>query len=517
MQNPDKKELKEKRIRRIALSYYSRKDILDAMYNFSKNREVSPRYFEGFGKRPDSLQYPSDILSFVKKGATSFHCSEELWEDPLEISTDLNELQLKELRTGWDLLIDIDCPWMDYSKKAAQAIVLALESQGVKNIGVKFSGNKGFHIIVPWKAFPKQIGEIKVSDMFPEYPRAIVGFLKERSRYVLLDLIKDMGDDFVKVEGFMGIECKECHNLANENYQITFRCDNHSPPYIETSKLTNEDKIIKECPLCKKELKQKEKIKFHVCNHCNTNSLESPDSFNQAPTKDIFKILGLDIQLVSSRHLFRMPYSLHEKTSLTSIVIPKDKIEQFNIKDADPLIAKAIEFTPDAEQNEAHQLLVQSIDWQSIQELKKEQNKATYHEVSQHLKKQDFKPVKIANLDEKDFPPTINKILKGMNDGRKRALFILINFFRSLGQPLEETEKKINEWNKKNNPQLKQGYINAQISWHSKNKVVMPPNFDNEIYKAIGVLELDAISKKVKNPMTYVVRKSGAWKKQEKK
>lgn len=58
--------------------YYARKDVQDAIYNFCRNREVVPRYGEGFGKRPDTLEYPSDIMQQAKKGATSFHCSEEL-------------------------------------------------------------------------------------------------------------------------------------------------------------------------------------------------------------------------------------------------------------------------------------------------------------------------------------------------------------------------------------------------------------------------------------------------------
>jgi DNA primase catalytic subunit len=27
----------------------------------------------------------------------------------------------------------------------------------MKNIGIKFSGSKGFHILIPWKAFPEEI------------------------------------------------------------------------------------------------------------------------------------------------------------------------------------------------------------------------------------------------------------------------------------------------------------------------------------------------------------------------
>src|SRR3989338_2213852 len=159
---------KEKRIRNLTSLYYSRPEIQKAMYEFSKTREIAPRFFEGFGKRPDVLQYYSDIFSLSQKGATSFHCSEELWSDPLHIVTGMNEKQYNELRIGWDLLIDIDSKYIDYSKVCAKIIIKFLEFQGIKNIGIKFSGSKGFHIIVPWKAFPKIVFGQKTSEMFPE-------------------------------------------------------------------------------------------------------------------------------------------------------------------------------------------------------------------------------------------------------------------------------------------------------------------------------------------------------------
>ena len=198
MEEAEKKqepEIKEKRIRKIALSYYSRKDILDAIFRFSQNREISPRYFEGFGKRPDSFQYPSDILALVKRGATSFHCSEEIWQDPLQLSTELNEAQLNELRTGWDLIFDIDCEWIDYSKKAAQSIIDVLKFHRIENIGVKFSGNKGFHIIIPWQAFPKEFSDIETKQMFPLWTRAIVSYVTEKARPILEKRIKETADD----------------------------------------------------------------------------------------------------------------------------------------------------------------------------------------------------------------------------------------------------------------------------------------------------------------------------------
>ena len=510
---------KEARIRAIALTYYSRKDILDAIYKFSENREVSPRYYDGFGKRPDTFQYPSDILSLVKRGATSFHCSEEIWDDPLNISTDFGEEEYNEIREGWDLVIDIDCNWIDYSKKAALAIIQALEYRGVKNYGIKFSGSKGFHILVPWEAFPKFFGDKKTSNMFPEFPRAIVNYLKELSRPALEELIKDMPSDFSKVDGYTGIKCKDCNNLANENFEITTRCPNCDPPHIEIFKTSIQDYKKRKCPICSSELEEKNKDPYYFCSHCDHDSIKNPDKFDEKIiATDIFKILGLDVLLVSPRHLFRMPYSLHEKTALASTVITKDQLETFSFADADPLNIKIRDFYPEATEGEATSLLTEAIDFQKTLDRKKEEKKVVYGSIesSGPQNKKEFKPIKLTEFKEEWYPPEIQKILKGMADGKKRSLFILINFFRSLGMEIEPLEEKLTAWNKLNKPALKKGYIDAQLIWHSKHKPVLPPNFNNDIYKELGVFQPDIISRKVKNPVSYTIRKSGAWKNDEK-
>jgi DNA primase catalytic subunit len=512
-------EQKEERIRKVAPSYYSRKDVLNVIFEFSKNREISPRYFEGFGKRPDSFQYPSDISAFVKRGATSFHCSEEHWQDPFQISTDLNQEQMNSLRIGWDLVIDIDCKWIEYSKKAAIAIIKALEFRGVKNILVKFSGSKGFHIIIPKDAFPEEINGVKVSNMFPDYPKAIVLYLKELSRPILEDLIKD-SNDFAKVAGFTGVKCERCSNIASENFQITLKCSTCYPPHTEIFSSLKEAYKEKKCPNCGKPLKEIKSEKFFVCNKCNINSLKNKNDFHEGViAADIFKILGLDLQLVSSRHLFRMPYSLHEKTALVSIPISKEKVADFQLSDADPFNITVFPITLNPKKDEARELLIQAIDWYKTHEAK--EKKETIFDNSNPLnpnqtnpnniiemQKSKLEKINISTLNDSHFPPTILKILSGMEDGRKRGLFILLNFFRSLGFSMQDIEKKLNTWNQLNQPPLKQGYIDAQLKWHARNKIIMPPNFDNDIYKELGILELDELSKKSKNPVSYVIRKA---------
>ena len=408
----DGKSIKEKRIRKILELYYSRDDVQEAIFKFSKNKEISPRYFEGFGKRPDTFQYKGDVFELVKKGATSFHCSEELWENPLEISTGMEKSELDKLRIGWDLLFDIDSKYIDYSKILAGEIIKALRFHGIKNIGVKFSGSKGFHIIIPWKAFPKEINKIKTSDMFPEWPRIITQYIIEITKPKLIEKI---------------------------------------------TKLTNPNKYVKDF---------------------------------QAP-KEVMP----DFILVSPRHLFRMPYSLHEKTALASVVLDPDKISEFQLIDAHTLKVKVKDFTPDSEEGEARELLMQALDWYK-ENNPEEKEKKTF----------DYKPIKLSNLSEKHFSPSIQKILKGVGDGRKRALFILLNFFRSTGMEKEELEKRIDDWNKKNEVPLKQGYIIDQLSWSYKNKVVLPPNYDKDFYKGIGVIATEG-ELRYKNPVNYTVKK----------
>jgi hypothetical protein len=51
---------------------------------------------------------------------------------------------------------------------------------------------------------------------------------------------------------------------------------------------------------------------------------------------DPFKILSIDSILISSRHLFRMPYSINEKSYLVSLPIDPNKIMDFKKEMANP-------------------------------------------------------------------------------------------------------------------------------------------------------------------------------------
>jgi len=82
---------------------------------------------------------------------------------------------------------------------------------------------------------------------------------------------------------------------------------------------------------------------------------------------------------------------------------------------------------------------------------------------------------------------------------------VLITFLRSLNFPPEYIKVKVREWNEKNEPQLKEGYIKSQLDWHLRQrKKILPPNYGNEsFYKDLGLL--DKIPK-AKNPLAEVAR-----------
>jgi len=503
----EKEELKK--VQTIAQSYYARKDVQNAIYEFCKNMETVPRYLDIFGKRPEVLDYASDVFNFARKGATSFHCSEELWENPLKISSDMKVGDYNNLRIGWNFLIDIDSKYFDYSKIAARLLIKALEYHGVKNVGVKFSGSKGMHIIIPWKAFPKEVAGEKTKDRFPEWPRLIAEYLNEMIHDKLSEEIlkisnkEELEKKGKQIEEFLCPRCKKptVKKVISKYVCRNFKCRSE----IQSMKSTR--KKLR-CPSCNYDVEKAGEEEIYFCADCNINSakmssigsyggnvreidIKNSEFKKKLTTKSL--IDSVDIVLVSPRHLFRAPYSLHEKTAFASVVIDKNEVENFHPSMADPLKVSVKNYLPECEENEARELLLQALDW--AKKKGKIEKKFTGKSI-------DVKNLKIT---EDMFPDCIKKILDGQKeDGRKRALFVLLSFFSSLDFPQNYIESKIYEWNKKNYQELKEGYIQGQISWFSKNKI-MPPNCDKPFYKELGVV---CSCKGIKNPINFTIREA---------
>lgn len=175
------------------IRYYSKPAICKELVRYAENREVAVQFTDTFGKRPDVLQLPSDVINAVRRGATSFHCSEERWQNPLALKQESTKKELDDLRIGWDLIIDVDCKNFEWSTICAKLLLESLNFHEVKCASIKFSGGTGWHIGLPG---------IALSDerlAFPETPQIIAQYLKEFIRPHLANRIIKREQDLKKI------------------------------------------------------------------------------------------------------------------------------------------------------------------------------------------------------------------------------------------------------------------------------------------------------------------------------
>jgi len=405
-------------------------------------------------------------------------------------------------------------------------LINALESHGIKSYAIKFSGSKGFHIIVPSKAFPEEFQGLKTKEMFPEWPRAICEYLMEFIKPTYNKLITDLGVNFTAIkertnlskEDITKIVCPECGSNSEKTNLVTLKCNRCSNVQKKPGFKITKRKLKCIEPSCPGDYEVELEEELFLCKNCNYSSMDKT-FFNSrnaiTHTSDAKKsryssefqeevsgeALGsLDLVLVAPRHLFRMPYSLHEKTSLASIVISKKEIKNFSPKDANPLKVEIKDFYPQPKEEEAKNLLASALKW------KKSKTETEEKELKKKYESIDFKPIEITDVNEKDFPDSIKRLLKGLKDGRKRGLFILITFLKNIGYSPQQINETCREWNKKNDSPLKEGYLKSQIDWHLKQKKkILPPNYSNQsFYKDLGLYEK---TPKEKNPLSELMRK----------
>ncbi|MEM4239708.1 MAG: hypothetical protein QXM31_04265 [Candidatus Woesearchaeota archaeon] len=429
------------------LKHYKRRDIQEEIIEAAKDKEIAVKYGDkGFGKRPDVLQHEKDVLEFAKNGATSFHCSEELWHNPLQLDTGMKKQDLDDLRKGWDLVLDIDCPWLEYSQIAADLVIHALRHHGIEHLGVKFSGNHGFHIAVPFEALPEKVHNQETKLLFPEGPRKIALYLQEMIRQHLSSRM-----------------------LERETIsQIMAKTGKKLPELMKNNRF------------------------------------------------DPFELLKIDTVLISSRHMYRMPYSFNEKSGLVSIPVDMRRIMDFDksMAAADRVVVEH-DFLPrkNIMSGEASKLIVQAFDYHPPASLLAEKPKSL-------RQKEDFS-IPLSAVPEQYFPPCIQNIAKGLQDGKKRAVFLLINFLSSLGWGYDKIEEYLKAWNSKNPEPLRDQYFLGQLRYHQQQKKqAPPPNCTNKAYMSgMGVCRPDSFcganttpgaegfSPRIKNPVNYALKK----------
>lgn len=416
-------------------NWYSREAVQKAIVEVASNREVTCVFGDSsFGKRPDVIRYPADILQAVSQGTIAFHASVEKWGQPMKLDVGMTKQDLDNLRIGWDIFIDPDVNDFEIAKMTTSQIVEALKDHGVSNYFVKFSGGKGFHIGIPFESLPEKINFQPTSKQYPEMLQKIIEYIK----WYVKDLLKE--------------EILALDTPVNISQRI-------GKPLKD---ITNEEGI------------------------------------------DPFKIVSMDI--FSSRHLFRLPYSLHEKNMLVSLPLKPENIKKFEKEQALPEKVKIEEkfLIPKTRLHDAEALAIEALDW------------STRYKVEEKVEipiQKKFEKVKF--MQEQLFPPCITQILQGLPDGKKRSVFILVNFLKNMGWDLEKIEKRLIEWNEKNYPPLRTNYLRTQLRWHFRqDRNLLPPNCDNvNFYQDMKVCNPDSICKAgterivIKNPVNYPFRK----------
>ena len=431
----------------VAKKFYSREDIQQRIIHFAQNREIGVVYEGFFGKRPDVVESKLDLQQFIKKGVRSFHCSEERWLNPLMLGAEKNDEDRDKNRLGWDLILDLDGVSFEYSKIVGKIIVDYLEEIGIYNVSVKFSGNKGFHIALPFECFSTYHGLREMRVLFPELAKNIALYLMYMLRGRISKAILEKDGSIEKI--------------------------------AQTYDFNPQDLTI-----------------------------DDEESYNF----DFMKVIEIDTILITSRHLFRMPYSLNEKSGLVSVPVHPKKIMEFSKndarpekvipenyrefeflsynshygKDGDKLLALIEE--PDSEDFVSGSYLGD----EGVEETNKgyaQWKRDSLGKLSLNSGGEVFEIT--GTVDMKDFPKTIQFVLNnGFEDGKKRALFLLMTYLYSINWEADMVEEIVTEWNEKKNPEpLKKNYLQAQFSWFkNQSKKISPPRFDNENYfRQIGI------------------------------
>lgn len=496
-----------------SLQHYKRSEVQEGLLEAAKDREVAVKFGDrGFGKRPDTLQYTNDVFRLAQQGASSFHVSEELWFNPLQLDTGMKRRELDNLRKGWDLVLDVDCPQWELAKITTWLLIQALKDHGVGSISLKFSGNKGFHIGVPFESFPATFQGVQTRTLFPEAPRKIAQYL--------LDHINDkhitVEDNEITFGHRFRISLKQLQEITGKGLdELTTTYCPQCQRKVEPGAAPKPEFI---CPRC--ETRTKSDQDYMQCEKCGTlmEKIESRSSACKCGSDTIMKrfnplsVIEVDTILIAPRHLYRAAYSMHEKSGLVSVPIPVDTLLDFHKEDAHPSKIEGDTMFLDrssVEREEATTLLEKAYAHTQIdlREAQREQYEQKPFDAMEHF--ENAAP-------EEVFPCYIKQLAGPLEDGKKRALFVLTNFLGCVGWSLDDIDTFLHEWNDKHPEPLRETTIKGHLNYHKKHLgKVLPPNQDNkQYYSGNHTCPEDSMCRRIKNPVFYVRKRMQAQGKQ---
>lgn len=237
-----------------------------------------------------------------------------------------------------------------------------------------------------------------------------------------------------------------------------------------------------------------------------------------------FAIVEVDTIMLNARHLFRMTYSVNEKSGLVSIPINPDKVLNFrkDIAKIENEVFSRFRFLhrEDSVKGEADVLVYNAREFSAPRLHEEEINKRFEEMDEKSVAEMEYEEFK-EKIPEKYFPESIKKfLLANFSDGKKRAIFVLKNFLSSVGWDFEEIEKRLFDWNKEFDEPLRESILRGQLlnlKGSMKNgRIMMPPNFDTNTYY-MEIIGDHPDYKRAKNPVSLAIRQFKVLRDQEEK
>jgi hypothetical protein len=105
----------------------------------------------------------------------------------MQLSTNLKQEEIENLRKGFDFLIDIDAKVkLEHAAAAARVVYSFLKDLGIEST-IKFSGSRGFHVGIAGNAFPEKIDFKETRRIYPEIPQALAEYVTEKVKDEILE------------------------------------------------------------------------------------------------------------------------------------------------------------------------------------------------------------------------------------------------------------------------------------------------------------------------------------------